>query len=126
MQDDKGNLTALAQCDGASLAPWLAGTTPSEWRTAAHFAFDLRNPVTREFEDTFGLRPEACGIETIRNEHYKYVHCGGLPPLLYDLREDPEELNNRVDDPDYHEIALAMARELMTCACNRTTVCSPT
>ena len=103
-----------AQCDGASLAPWLTGKTPPDWRTAAHFAFGLHNPATREFEDTFGLAPEACGIETIRNTRYKYVHCGGLPPLLYDLQDDPDELINRADDPDYREIALVMARELVT------------
>lgn len=51
----------------------------------------------------------------LRDERYKYVHCAGLPPLLFfDLERDPGELVNRAEDPDYLRIRLAYAEQLLT------------
>ena len=43
--------------------------------------------------------------DIIRDEKIKYVHMTSLPPLLFDLSEDPEEFNNRSKDPNFKNIA---------------------
>ena len=45
-----------------------------------------------------------------RSADFKYVHFGGgLPPLLFDLAQDPEELNNVANDPAYLPVRLEFA-----------------
>lgn len=40
----------------------------------------------------------------IRKGDYKYIHYVGYEPELFDLRNDPEELNNLAADPGYAEL----------------------
>ena len=35
----------------------------------------------------------------IRTAHHRLVRFPALPPLLYDLADDPAETTNRADDP---------------------------
>ena len=83
------------QCDGASLRPFLQGASPSDWRQAAHFEFDFRHS---QAESSLGLNMETACLNVIRDQHYKYVHFADLPPLLYDLQEDPGELRDVAGD----------------------------
>ncbi len=50
------------QCDGRSLAPWLHGETPADWRTDAHFEFDFRDPDSALIEEAFGITLEECAL----------------------------------------------------------------
>ena len=50
----------------------------------------------------------------IRSDRYKYVHFAALPPLFYDLQEDPYQLVNRAADPAYQAAMLDMAQRLIT------------
>ena len=40
----------------------------------------------------------------IRKGRYKYIHYVGYDPELYDLRNDPEELDNLATDPAYKDL----------------------
>jgi arylsulfatase A-like enzyme len=48
----------------------------------------------------------------IRTPRYVYAEYGSGERELYDLQEDPYELNSRHDDPDYLEVRLELARRL--------------
>ena len=106
--------TPAAHLDGRSLAPFLDGKTPASWRDAAHWEFDFRSIEKGSAERHFGLKPQQCNLAVIRNEQWKYVHFGGgLPPLLYDLENDPGELRNLADDAAYLSIRLEFAERLL-------------
>jgi hypothetical protein len=50
----------------------------------------------------------------LRDEHGKYVHFTGLPPLFYDLDTDPDELVDRAGDPAYAATVLGYAQRLLS------------
>jgi arylsulfatase A-like enzyme len=99
------------QCDGASLAPFLAGQVPPAWRETAHWEFDFRDD---EAERALGLSPDQCALNVIRGERYKYVHFTSLPPLFFDLERDPGETTNLAADPAYAPLVLVHAQQLLS------------
>ncbi|MER9746416.1 alkaline phosphatase family protein [Mesorhizobium sp. M0140] len=100
--------------DGASLKPFLSGETPAAWRDAAHWEFDFRSIAAGEAENHFGIAARQCNLAVIRTEHFKYVHFGGnLPPLLFDLENDPGELDNLAADPSHLTVRLEFAERLL-------------
>jgi len=102
------------QCDGRNLLPWLYGETPLDWREEAYFEFDFRN-IDFPFEtNAIGLRPDECSLSVLRGERYKYIHFTSLPPVLFDLENDPFEFNNIIDDPAYAGIALSCAQKMLS------------
>ena len=102
------------QCDGRSLTPFLEGATPP-WRKHAHWEFDFRDVTFPDgVEKALGLTLHQCNLTVIRDEHFKYVHFAGLPPLLFDLRRDPGEFANLADDPGHAATVLAYAQELLS------------
>lgn len=53
-------------------------------------------------------------LAILREAQYKLVHFnGGLPPLLFDLVNDPEELVSLADDPAHAGTLLRMTRKLL-------------
>lgn len=102
------------QCDGESLLPWLAGDTPQRWREAVHWEYDFRDPVNRHAEQSLGLTSDQCTLNVIRDARYKYVHFSALPPLLFDLVEDPHEQHDRSGDPAYQGVLLDYAQKLLS------------
>lgn len=102
------------QLDGRSLTQFLDGDEPTDWRNAAHWEFDFREVATGVAQKTLGLPLHACNLAVLRGERFKYVHFGGLPPLLFDLAEDPGELRNLAEDATFRDIRLACAEELLS------------
>lgn len=107
-------LPVPGQCDGASLLPLLRGEVPARWRDAAFWEWDFRDPIGGWGESRLGLTMDQCAVSVLRDEHGKYVHCTGLPPLFYDLVADPEELVNRADDPAYAATVLSYAQRMLS------------
>lgn len=101
------------QCDGRSLLPLTRGPAPADWRQAAFWEFDFREPVTGAAEAALGLPSEACNLAVLRGARFKYVHFAGLPPLLFDLAEDPFETRDLAGAPAQRERRLAMAEALL-------------
>ena len=107
-------VTVPQECDGASLAPWLVGGRPDRWRRQVHWEFDFRNVQTSFYEQKLGLEPDECTLNVIRDERFKYVHFTSLPPVLYDLAKDPNELNNVAGENQYAGVIAEYAQRLLS------------
>ncbi len=103
-----------AQCDGHSLMPLVRGETPAGWRTAVHWSFDFREPTTFAAETFFGLASRRLGMLVHREACHKYVHFAALPPLLYDLANDPDETRNLAMDPDARAVLSELRVKLLS------------
>ena len=110
---DAVGLKPPRNCDGRSLLPFCAGATPGDWRDAAHWAVDFRDVAGRHMETLLDLPSAHCNLQVVRTEHFKYVHFAGLPPVLFDLDSDPDELVNRAHDPAFARLRIEGAERLL-------------
>ena len=106
-------LDALPDMNGASLMPWLRGESPAGWRDYAFWEFDFRS-LGDGIEEQLGLQPDQCTLDVIREDRWKYVHFTTLPPLLFDLENDPGEFENRAGDPACQGEVARLARRLLS------------
>ena len=95
------------QCDGRSLVPFLYGGRPKNFRTEAHWEVDFRY-------DEPGTDFERSSLNVIRDNDYKYVHFAEMPDLLFDIKNDPDELHNLAEDPLYSKIMLKYVKKLLS------------
>ncbi len=109
-------LATPVQCDGLSLAPLLGSeVVPAHWRKAAHWEFDFRSvPDGESLEKHLDLSQHQCTLNVIRDEHYKYVHFTNLPPLFFDLKADPHELNNLAEDRNRQADMLPYVQQMLS------------
>jgi len=80
--------------EGRSLMPWLRGETP-DWRSHVFSEYDFSvQPVAEKL----GLTPREARLFMVFDRRYKLMHCAaeGLRPMLFDLAEDPDELNDLI------------------------------
>ena len=105
--------TPPLQCDGFSLRPFLESKSEFAWRTCVHWEYDFRDVLQGNPEQHFGLSLDECSLAVIRDYNYKYVHFNQLPALLFDLQNDPGELNNLAQHPDYIGVTLTYAQTML-------------
>lgn len=95
--------------EGRSLIPLVHGERPSNWRS---FAISENNyglfPGVAAFADTMD-DPRQFMVVT---ERWKYVHAPGLRPMLFDLENDPDELNDLGNNSAYADVR-ASHREML-------------
>ena len=106
-----------AQCDGRSLLSFCRGEVgkrPPGWRLEYHAEFDLRSPYGVFEAVPLGLEMEHSMFNIIRGERFKYVHFTSLPPLFFDLQEDPDEFNDLAGDPAYQKELLEYVSKLLS------------
>ncbi len=82
------------QLDGMSVLPLARGESDSPLREGVFVEYDFRNVRDFTFEKALGIAPSECALNIFRGERWKYAHFNALPPLLFDMREDPDEFNN--------------------------------
>jgi arylsulfatase A-like enzyme len=101
--------------DGTSLLPFLSDVEPAgSWRDAAHWEFDFRDVAGQSAERALGIDSTGLNMVAIRTARWKYVHFTALPPLLFDLESDPDNLVNLAGRPDYATVQLEMAEKLLS------------
>lgn len=110
------------QCDGSSLEPFLVDGSdlalgPSGWRGAVHWEWDFRNPAQGVAEAAFGIPMEQCCLNVVRGERWKYVHFAAdpsvLPPLLFDLHADPDQVHDLACDPGHSSVSAELTGDLL-------------
>jgi len=91
------------QMQGYSFLPLLKGQPVSDWRDKVYYEY--------YWEWAF---PQTPTIFSVRTDRYKYIFNHGLWDAneLYDLENDPHEMNNLIRDPASHEIAGQLKKEL--------------
>ena len=103
------------QCDGRSLDGFLCQGTSDAWPEHVFWEFDFRH-----LSDVEGRRPllgierEKCGVCVMRGRRFKYVYFSSLPALLFDLENDPNELQNLAEDPNYQTVVNQHMQAMMT------------
>ncbi|MEO8756695.1 MAG: alkaline phosphatase family protein [Devosia sp.] len=101
--------------DGRSLSPYLSyDEPPGKWRDAAHWEFDFRDVADQTTEQATGLDSTTLNMAAIRTEKWKYVHFAAMPPLLFDLEADPDNLHNLANDPACAGVRIEMAEKLLS------------
>ncbi len=105
------------QCDGHSLLPFFTNESVTGWRSEVHWEvdfgyFDEYSEVLPDEE--LGLAYKECVFNVIRDDHYKYVHFAAMPPLLFDIKNDPAERHNLAKDANYRELMLEYVSKLLS------------
>ena len=101
--------------NGQSLIPIIKNsphkTSPKEY---VIFDCDFRENHYTSFVKNKELAPEECNLSVIRTKEWKYVHFPSLPPLLFNILEDPYETNNLANKKDYLEIQNNLLSKLLS------------
>jgi len=93
-----GGNSADPNLSGRSLAPFLAGETPADWRDDIHTQC---NGVELYYSQ-----------RSVTTKEYKYVFNGFDDDELYDLRSDPNEMHNLAGDEAYEEVKRHLVRRM--------------
>jgi arylsulfatase A-like enzyme len=101
-------------CDGRSLQSFLGGGDPENWRQEAHWEHDFRDIPDQDAEIALGLDSDDCSYAVVRDRRYKYVHFAALPPLLFDVANDPSEMVNLAEDPAHTKVVLEYAQKMLS------------
>ncbi len=104
------------EMDGVSLKPFLEGKTPGNWRDCVHLELDFGEPgAPTIWQKELGLSLREANLAIIREKRFKLVHFNaGLPPLLFDLQNDPGELENLAADPAHAPTLLRLTQKLLS------------
>jgi arylsulfatase A-like enzyme len=108
------------QADGWSLSPFISGQgTPEHWRDTAHFEWNFSDPADQMVESFLNVPMSHCSLAVARSASHKYVQFATssdlFAPLLFDLREDPQQIRNLCGEPDggWENTAWQCAQELL-------------
>lgn len=100
-------------CDGTSLLGHVHGKPPANWREEVFFEHDFRTVKAQRAETALGIKSDECSYAVIRDARYKYVHFAALPPLLFDLSSDPDEMHNLADRPEMAAVVRDYAQKML-------------
>ena len=82
--------------EGRSLMPWLHGRTP-RWRDFLISEYDYSITPMR---DVVGVAPRDARLFMVFDGRFKLIHAeGGFRPMLFDLENDPDELDDLAKGP---------------------------
>ncbi len=88
---------------GASLVPVLKGATPKDWRRTFYYHY---------YESGGHGVPIHFGVTTRRHKLIRFQDKGLDAWELFDLQEDPQEMNSVYDKPEYAKVVNQLKREM--------------
>ncbi len=88
---------------GASLVPLLKGATPKDWRRTFYYHY---------YESGGHGVPIHFGVTTQRHKLIRFQDKGLDAWELFDLKEDPQEMNSVYDKPEYAKVVKRLKREM--------------
>ncbi|CUJ94180.1 Arylsulfatase [Ruegeria denitrificans] len=113
--------------EGRSLLPFLHGQNPEAWREYVVSEYDYS--ATPEAA-ALGLDPKQARLFMLADKDWKFIFAdGGFRPLLFDLKNDPKELNDLGADLGHAEVINMFMKRLSEWArrpSQRTTVSNDT
>lgn len=100
---DFAGVAVPEEMQGRSLRPLLAGNTPADWRRSIYYHY-YEYPSWHMVKKHYG----------VRTERYKLIHFYDDIDTweLFDLQNDPDELRNLYDDPQYADVIAELKAEL--------------
>ena len=104
---DLANAEIPDNMQGESLVPLLMGKTPADWRKSLYYHY-------YEYPGAHKVRPH----EGVTGKRYKLIRFygkdvpGGEEWELYDLKNDPSEMNNLYGQSEYSETINCLKKEL--------------
>ncbi len=99
--DMAGGAAQPHRLEGRSLVPLLAGERPETWREAV---FSDGCFAKKRARVTLGLSPAEARSFMVRTEAWKYIHFNAAPPMLFDLKNDPQERRDLGREADYETV----------------------
>ncbi len=97
--------------EGHSLLPFLYGESPSgNWR---EFVISEYNYSVTPMAAKLGVEPKDAVLYMVADHHWKLIHAEGFGrPMLFDLKNDPNELDDLGESPAHEKIRTEMYEKL--------------
>lgn len=95
--------------EGRSLAQLLHGLKPENWRRYAVSEYDYGADLARLKLD---LPLSDCRLFMITDGRYKLIHGEGVPPMLFDHENDPHELSDLGQKPEFADVVATLREAL--------------
>lgn len=101
---DLAGLKTPENMDGSSFAPLLRGEHIA-WKDTIYYEYFWERPF-----------PQTPTVHAIRTDRYKFIRYHGIWDIneLYDLQDDPEEMNNLIRNPEYTKLSEQLRNQLFT------------
>ena len=96
---DAHDVPTPAEVEGRSLTDLLAGQADPTWRRHVRYDMSWDDHVRATDRDRAGGSAVDRRFTVVRTDEHRLVTFGSLPPMLFDLAEDPNEVVDLGTDP---------------------------
>jgi len=89
----------LGTAEGASLMSWVRGEQPTQWREHVRYDMSWDDHLSSQIRAANPGAPTDHHFSVVRTASHRLVTFPTLPPMLFDLDDDPTETTTRAEDP---------------------------